>query len=113
MQQRRVVAWLVQHNFPHGLVSFVEGLSTGPLQHKTDYLRKLQNEAEIIYHAAYGSAKDISVYSALGIAPEKIFIAGKVAKKLQSQATVSTVIMLLLPLLTSTIKFIGNVSLIT
>ncbi|XP_022651080.1 protein retinal degeneration B-like isoform X1 [Varroa destructor] len=87
MQQRRVVAWLVQHNFPHGLVSFVEGLSTGPLQHKTDYLRKLQNEAEIIYHAAYGSAKDISVYSALGIAPEKIFIAGKVAKKLQSQAT--------------------------
>ncbi|OQR75841.1 membrane-associated phosphatidylinositol transfer protein 2-like [Tropilaelaps mercedesae] len=87
MQQRRVVAWLAQHNFPHGLVSFVEGLKTGPLQHKTDYLRKLQNEAEIIYHAAYGSAKDISVYSALGIIPEKIFIAGKVAKKLQSQAT--------------------------
>ncbi|CAN7988007.1 unnamed protein product, partial [Ixodes pacificus] len=42
MQQQRVVSWLAQHNFPHGLVSFAEGLSTEPLRHKASYLRHLQ-----------------------------------------------------------------------
>lgn len=42
MQQQRVVSWLAQHNFPHGMVSFAEGLSTEPLRHKASYLRHLQ-----------------------------------------------------------------------
>lgn len=88
MQQQRVVSWLAQHNFPHGLVSFAEGLSTEPLRHKASYLRHLQTHAEIVYHAAYGSAKDIAVYSALGLTKEQIFIVGKVSKKQHSQATV-------------------------
>ena len=33
--------WLVQHNFPHGLLSFVDGLSTEPLHHKAYYLKLL------------------------------------------------------------------------
>lgn len=41
MQQRRVLAWLCQHNFPHGLVSFADGLSTDPLGHKAAYLNGL------------------------------------------------------------------------
>lgn len=41
MQQQRVVSWLSQHNFPHGLVSFADGLSTDPLGHKTAYLNNL------------------------------------------------------------------------
>lgn len=41
MQQQKVVAWLAQHNFPHGLVSFADGLSTDPLGHKADYLRTI------------------------------------------------------------------------
>ncbi|XP_050022693.1 protein retinal degeneration B [Dermacentor andersoni] len=88
MQQQRVVSWLAQHNFPHGLVSFAEGLSTEPLRHKLSYLRHLQTHAEIVYHAAYGSAKDIAVYSALGMVKEQIFIVGKVSKKQHSVATV-------------------------
>lgn len=42
MQQQKVVSWLSQHNFPHGLVSFADGLSTDPLRHKTTYLQALQ-----------------------------------------------------------------------
>lgn len=41
MQQSRVLAWLSQHNFPHGLVSFADGLSTDPLGHKATYLKNL------------------------------------------------------------------------
>ncbi|CAN8016717.1 unnamed protein product [Ixodes persulcatus] len=90
MQQQRVVSWLAQHNFPHGLVSFAEGLSTEPLRHKASYLRHLQTHAEVVYHAAYGSAKDIAVYSALGLTKDQIFIVGKVSKKQYSQAIVLT-----------------------
>uniref|UniRef100_A0A6P7GDF1 Protein retinal degeneration B-like n=1 Tax=Diabrotica virgifera virgifera TaxID=50390 RepID=A0A6P7GDF1_DIAVI len=41
MQHRRVVSWLSQHNFPHGLISFADGLSTDPLGHKAAYLNNL------------------------------------------------------------------------
>lgn len=41
MQQQTVVSWLSQHNFPHGLVSFADGLSRDPLAHKAAYLNKL------------------------------------------------------------------------
>lgn len=41
MQHGRVVSWLSQHNFPHGLVSFADGLSTDPLGHKAAYLNNL------------------------------------------------------------------------
>ena len=32
MQLQRVVAWLTQHNFPKGLVSFADGFTTDPLR---------------------------------------------------------------------------------
>ena len=44
MQQRRVMSWLSQHNFPLGLVYFADGISTDPLRHKGEYLRRLQTE---------------------------------------------------------------------
>lgn len=88
MQQQKVVAWLAQHNFPHGLVSFVDGLSTDPLRHKGEYLRGLIQDADIVVHAAYGSSKDISVYSSIGLKPDQIFIVGKVSKKQHSQAQI-------------------------
>lgn len=47
MQHHRVVSWLSQHNFPHGLVSFADGLSTDPLGHKTAYLDNLQQVRKI------------------------------------------------------------------
>lgn len=88
MQQQRVVSWLSQHNFPHGLVSFADGLSTDPLGHKTAYLNNLIQNHGVIVHLAYGSSKDISVYTNIGLKAKQIYIVGKVSKKLQPMATV-------------------------
>ena len=88
MQLQKVVSWLAQHNFPHGLVSFADGFTTDPLRHKAEYLKTLRSENDIIIHCAYGSSKDISVYSSLGLRPDQINIVGKVSKKHQSQVTV-------------------------
>ncbi|XP_060520907.1 protein retinal degeneration B [Cylas formicarius] len=88
MQHRRVVSWLSQHNFPHGLVSFADGLSTDPLGHKAAYLNNLIQTHGVIVHAAYGSAKDISVYTSIGLKPKEIYIVGKVSRKQHSLATV-------------------------
>jgi membrane-associated phosphatidylinositol transfer protein len=38
-------------------------------------------EHGLIVHAAYGSSKDISVYSTIGLKPKEIYIVGKVSKK--------------------------------
>lgn len=43
---------------------------------------------KMIIHAAYGSSKDISVYSALDLKPKQIFIIGKVGRKHHSLATI-------------------------
>nr|XP_060627442.1 membrane-associated phosphatidylinositol transfer protein 1 [Anolis sagrei ordinatus] len=85
MQKHRVVAWLTQHNFPHGIVSFCDGLTHDPLRQKAAFLQGLQQEAEVTIVAAYGSTKDISVYSSLGLPPAQIYIVGRAVKKLQSQ----------------------------
>lgn len=44
MQKQRVVAWLSQHNFPHGVVSFCDGLVHDPLRHKANFLKCLVGE---------------------------------------------------------------------
>ena len=85
MQLQKVVSWLTRHNFPQGLVSFADGFSTDPLGHKTEYLKHLQQEHSIVVHAGYGSSKDISVYSSIGLKPDSIHIVGKMSKKLISQ----------------------------
>nr|CAG4638237.1 EOG090X00NX [Cyclestheria hislopi] len=74
MQQRRVVSWLAQHNFPHGLLSFADGLSTDPLRHKAEYLKFLVQDVGLEIRAAYGSSKDIAVYGSVGLKPENTFI---------------------------------------
>lgn len=53
----------------------------------TFVLFRLQDH-NIVVHAAYGSNKDISVYSSIGLKHQEIFIVGKVSKKHQSSATV-------------------------
>lgn len=78
MQQQRVLSWLSQHNFPHGLVSFADGLSTDPLGHKTAYLNNLIQTHGVLIHAAYGSSKDICVYTNVGLRSKQIYIVGKV-----------------------------------
>lgn len=44
MQKHRVVAWLSQHNFPHGVVSFCDGLTHDPLRQKAMFLQSLMQE---------------------------------------------------------------------
>ncbi|KAM6341090.1 membrane-associated phosphatidylinositol transfer protein 2 isoform 4-T10 [Alca torda] len=85
MQKQRVVAWLAQHNFPHGIVSFCDGLVHDPLRHKANFLKSLITDLHMRIHAAYGSTKDISVYSSISLPPTRIYIVGRPTKKLQSQ----------------------------
>ncbi|XP_037403274.1 membrane-associated phosphatidylinositol transfer protein 2 isoform X6 [Pygocentrus nattereri] len=85
MQKQRVVAWLSQHNFPHGIVSFCDGLVHDPLRHKANFLKSLICEAHMKIFAAYGSTKDISVYTSLGLHPSQIYIVGRATKKMQHQ----------------------------
>ncbi len=47
MQQKKVVTWLAQHNFPHGMVSFIDGLSADPLRQKANYLKHLRSEVRL------------------------------------------------------------------
>ncbi|KAB0792480.1 hypothetical protein PPYR_14439 [Photinus pyralis] len=90
MQQQKVVSWLSQHNFPHGLVSFADGLSTDPLGHKAAYLNNLVQNHGVTIHSAYGSSKDISVYTSVGLRSKQIYIVGKASKKQNNQATLLT-----------------------
>uniref|UniRef100_A0AAQ5YTB3 Membrane-associated phosphatidylinositol transfer protein 3 n=1 Tax=Amphiprion ocellaris TaxID=80972 RepID=A0AAQ5YTB3_AMPOC len=85
MQKQRVVSWLSQHNFPHGMIFFSEGLVHDPLRQKTIFLRNLIQECHIKINSAYGSMKDISVYNMLGLSPSQIYIVGRPSKKYQSQ----------------------------
>ncbi|KAM9392774.1 membrane-associated phosphatidylinositol transfer protein 2-like isoform 2-T2 [Pholidichthys leucotaenia] len=84
MQKQRVVAWLSQHNFPHGIVSFCDGLVHDPLRHKANFLKSL-TEAHMKIFASYGSTKDISVYTSIGLPPTQIYIVGRPSKKMQHQ----------------------------
>lgn len=42
----------------------------------------------VIIQCAYGSSKDITVYTSIGLKPKQIFIVGKASKKQHSLATV-------------------------
>ena len=57
-------------------------------RHKADYLKSLIADQDVVIHAAYGSSKDISVYSSLELKYDQIFVFGKPSKK-QSQLQVT------------------------
>uniref|UniRef100_A0A3P9IXS0 Phosphatidylinositol transfer protein membrane associated 2 n=1 Tax=Oryzias latipes TaxID=8090 RepID=A0A3P9IXS0_ORYLA len=85
MQKQRVVAWLSQHNFPHGIVSFCDGLVHDPLRHKANFLKSLTEVSKKSIYVGYGSSKDISVYTSIGLLPSQIYIVGRPTKKMQHQ----------------------------
>uniref|UniRef100_A0A7N8Y7J9 Phosphatidylinositol transfer protein membrane associated 2 n=1 Tax=Mastacembelus armatus TaxID=205130 RepID=A0A7N8Y7J9_9TELE len=85
MQKQRVVAWLSQHNFPHGIVSFCDGLVHDPLRHKANFLKSLTEVRFQGIFAGYGSTKDISVYTSIGLPASQIYIVGRPSKKMQHQ----------------------------
>lgn len=71
MQQRVVSAWLAQHCFPHGLLLFNPSFSTDPLKQKLLHLKHIIDMG-IRIHAAYGSSKDVAVYSGAGMESNRI-----------------------------------------
>lgn len=80
MQQKVVGSWLAQHNFPHGLLFFTPSFSTDPLRHKTQHLKHLI-DLGIKIQAAYGSNKDVSVYTNAGIDTERVFSVSSSSKR--------------------------------
>ncbi|XP_026550097.1 membrane-associated phosphatidylinositol transfer protein 2-like, partial [Notechis scutatus] len=48
MQKQRVVAWLERLLFPHGIVSFCDGLVHDPLRHKANFLKSLVTDVSRI-----------------------------------------------------------------
>ncbi|CAL2037074.1 unnamed protein product [Caenorhabditis brenneri] len=75
MQQRVVSSWLAQHNFPHALLFFNNSFSTEPLKQKSLHLRHIVDMGADI-HVAYGSSKDVSVYTSAGVDPEHVICVG-------------------------------------
>ena len=63
-------------------------LYSSSFRHKADFLKSLMQEQEIVIHAAYGSSKDINVYSSLGLKNEQMYIIGKPSRR-QSQLPVN------------------------
>jgi phosphatidate phosphatase PAH1 len=90
IQHYKVTNWLAQHNFPLGLVYFSDGLSRDPIRQKTEILRNIILNNNIKIEAAYGSAKDIQMYSHVNIPFNKIFIIAKLKAKYANQAIVIT-----------------------
>lgn len=72
--------------FLYCLMKLVEHLSNGELD--CILTLYLQDQALSVV-AAYGSSKDITVYTNIGLKPDQIFIVGKTSKKQQAIAQVS------------------------
>uniref|UniRef100_A0A3Q0RI51 PITPNM family member 3 n=1 Tax=Amphilophus citrinellus TaxID=61819 RepID=A0A3Q0RI51_AMPCI len=102
MQKQRVVSWLSQHNFPHGMIFFSEGLVHDPLRQKTIFLRNLIQEVHLnpdINLSNLSVPTDISVYNMLGLSPSQIYIVGRPSKKFSSWFFSFALIFLFLPFL--------------
>lgn len=67
MQHRKVVSWLAQHNFPHGLVSFMDGLSKDPLRQKFNYICSLMTEVCVHVYACWYVCMYACVYDRIKI----------------------------------------------
>ncbi|CAF1119442.1 unnamed protein product [Rotaria sordida] len=87
IQQRRVIHWLAQHNFPHGLTLFNDGISREPIKHKAEMIRNIVENANLVIAAAYGSTKDIPAYQLIHVPAERIFVVGKIKSRFQGQAS--------------------------
>lgn len=66
MQKHRVVAWLSQHNFPHGVVSFCDGLTHDPLRQKAMFLQSLVQEVRLALALGHGTAHLVPLPSSSG-----------------------------------------------
>lgn len=89
-QKAKMTRWLAQHNFPLGMVFFSDGIRPDPIKQKLETLKSLVNNTKLKIRAAYGSQKDISAYSSLGLSHDQIFITGKSTKRFAHKAQTIT-----------------------
>uniref|UniRef100_A0A1I8GZR3 DDHD domain-containing protein n=1 Tax=Macrostomum lignano TaxID=282301 RepID=A0A1I8GZR3_9PLAT len=85
MQLRRVLGWLARHNFPHGMLFFADGLSADAMRQKAACLQRLTAQTGLRLHAAYGSAKDVPEFRAVGA--RHVFVVGRGGRKWAGLAT--------------------------
>ncbi|PAA54687.1 hypothetical protein BOX15_Mlig014849g1 [Macrostomum lignano] len=85
MQLRRVLGWLARHNFPHGMLFFADGLSADAMRQKAACLQRLTAQTGLRLHAAYGSAKDVPAFRAVGA--RHVFVVGRGGRKWAGLAT--------------------------
>ena len=71
-----VSSWLDIHGFPHSVCFFVEGLHTldKSMSLKLKMLENFSHSCNVSFYAAYGSQKDVHMYSTLGVEPDRTFI---------------------------------------
>ena len=92
-QKYQVTAWLSEHNFPLGIVTFCDTVSANFQKHKMTFLKHITEMEEVVVHVAYGSQRDIPVYlNALKLPAQRVFLLGKKIKdkKLESSQWITT-----------------------
>lgn len=65
---------------------FNDGICREPIKHKSEMVRNVVENADLIIAAAYGSSKDIPGYQLIHVPVDRIFVVGKLKQRLQGQA---------------------------
>jgi hypothetical protein len=65
---------------------FNDGISREPIKNKSEMLRTVVENADLIITAAYGSSKDLPGYQLIHVPAERTFVVGKFKTRLQGQA---------------------------
>jgi hypothetical protein len=65
---------------------FNDGIYREPIKHKSEMVRNVVENADLIIAAAYGSSKDLPGYQLIHVPAERIFVVGKIKNRLQGQA---------------------------
>jgi hypothetical protein len=65
---------------------FNDGISREPIKNKSEMLRTVVENADLIITAAYGSSKDLPGYQLIHVPAERTFVVGKFKNRLQGQA---------------------------
>lgn len=65
---------------------FNDSIYREPIKHKSEMVRNVVENADLIISAAYGSSKDVPGYQLIHVSPERTFVVGKIKNRLQGQA---------------------------
>jgi hypothetical protein len=75
-----------EFHFYIGMTLFNDGISREPIKNKSEMVRNVIDNADLIIAAAYGSSKDVPGYQLIHVPAERTFVVGKIKTRLQGQA---------------------------